>query len=191
MSESLKFSADDELNLAIRADLGQDKEIFSTILPDLQRQYAGLVCSIFRRNGGPESEVDDFKQEFWLRVFLHRKEYDPQLPLAPWIARLARNFAIDYKRKHRRWHAAASFDFDVVDEASGGVSDRMEVEELSALLRANVASLSDELRPAIELFLSDHPYKDIAERLGIPIGTVKSRIAAAKNRLSRTMRSAS
>ncbi len=153
------------------------------------------VFNFILRYVGLRETAEDLLQETFLRVIKGAEAYQRQAKFTTWLYTIARNLCVDQSRraKHRK---AQSLDaplnnsadsgtlLDVV--AAGGIaSDRQAVNhELQIRLHAALARLSEEQR---EVFLMreflDMPFKDIADIVGVPENTVKSRMRYALEKL--------
>lgn len=171
-------SAADTLLLAIGRD--QDRAAFV----DLFEQYAPRVKSYLMRLGAPASEADELAQEAFVSVWRKARLFDPgRASAATWIFRIARNLRIDALRRDR---TAGRFEPDLSD-----APEPAETPEAAALGRQRderigvaLASLPAEQLEVLRLsFFQDRPHGEIAEALGLPLGTVKSRIRLALARL--------
>jgi len=148
----------------------------SALGPLLDRWRAPLYGFLSRRSD--PADADDLFQETWLRVVRHRDRYDPQRRFSTWLFQIANNLCRDRGRRravrerHRRERA---------DEARRD-PERTRVPPLDRTLdvRRRVAALPDRLREVLVLrYFRDLPEKEIARIVGIPPGTVKSRLHAA------------
>jgi RNA polymerase sigma-70 factor (ECF subfamily) len=130
-------------------------------------------------------------------VFLKRRQYEAGRPVKPWLYAIATNQAIDALRRQNR-HPTLSLELATQNEADGdssgwisgleantpGALDLLTTEERRERIRASVEQLPDLLRPVLLLaYYQGLKYREIAEILGIPVGTVKSRLHAAIARL--------
>ncbi|MCX7806885.1 MAG: sigma-70 family RNA polymerase sigma factor, partial [Planctomycetota bacterium] len=109
--------------------------------------------------------------------------------VAKWIRTINRNIALHVLRR-KRIERKATQRLGAIKEASGGDGEaEREAEELRAAVIRAVDALPDSLRPVILLrHVEGLSYEQIAERLGIPLGTVKSRMARADSILQRKLR---
>jgi RNA polymerase sigma-70 factor (ECF subfamily) len=130
-------------------------------------------------------------------VHVKRESYEPGRPFRPWLYAIATNQAIDMLRRRRR-HAAVSLDNqpnDAADGTSGQLLELLEhrgpspldavsLDERRRRVRDAVERLPDFLKQVVLLaYFQGLPYRDVAEALNIPVGTVKSRLNSALHRL--------
>lgn len=143
------------------------------------RQYARALLNFFIRQGVSYGEGEDLVQETYLRLWRYRGEYRPTARLSTFLFLLARQVRIDALRHRVRRE---------VREKSWGEA-RPEVQQppvpgVRADVRWAVSQLTPALRDVIEFgVFQDLPYAEVAEILGIPVGTVKSRMSNALKKL--------
>ena len=145
------------------------------------RRFERNLLNFFWRQGVQYSEGEDLVQETYLRLWKYRREYKPTAKLSTFLFLLARQVRIDdLRRRMRREGREESWGRDAEESAmpaTGGVDAREDV-------RWALAKLSDPLREVVELgVFQDLPYAEVSEILGIPVGTVKSRMSNALKRL--------
>jgi RNA polymerase sigma-70 factor (ECF subfamily) len=171
-----------------------DREVFGLIVRRYERELFGYL----RRYLGDDDLADDVFQNTFVQVFLKIGQYEPGRPARPWLYAIATNQAIDAlrrkgRRADRRADAAAAPDedgevrplFELLPAADTGPPDHADRAEQRALVRAAVDRLPELLRQVVILaYFQGLKYKDVAEVLGIPVGTVKSRLHAALAKLT-------
>ncbi len=157
-----------------------DREAFAALF----RHFAPRVKAYLQRAGGEAEGIDDVLQEVFATIWRKAGLYDSRrASAAAWIFAIARNRRIDAFRRQRRP------DFDPEDPAFRPAppvegEEAVAVQQRTEAVRAALARLSDEQRTILHLsFYQGESYADIAVRLGIPIGTVKSRARLAFRRL--------
>jgi len=165
--------ADEEL---LRRCLAHDEEAW-TILVD---RYAGYIYAIATRGFGlAADQADEVLQETALSLVQHLPDYRGSGPLRAWIGTVAANAARQYLRRQKP--PAEPLEADVVDASQEAAIAR--AEEVSAV-RTALDHLSAECRAVLSQAFYDHRrYAEIAAALGIPEGTVASRIARCLARL--------
>ena len=147
---------------------------------DLVREAAKFeknLLNFFWRQGGQQSEGEDLVQETYLRLWKYRSEYKPTAKLSTFLFLLARQVRIDaLRRQTRREAREESWGREAASSEAPSVG-RVDARED---VRWALAKLSEPLRDVVELgVFQDLPYAEIAEILGIPVGTVKSRMSNA------------
>lgn len=143
------------------------------------RKFEKNLLNFFCRQGVSPFEGEDLVQETYLRLWNYRREYRPTAKLSTFLFVLARQVRIDaLRRQTRREGREERWGLEQPTTAAPqapGVRDDV---------RWALAQLSDPLREVVELgVFQDLPYAEIGEILGIPVGTVKSRMSNALKKL--------
>lgn len=162
---------------------------------DLTKTYTKRVYSICYRFTNSASEAEDLTQEVFLRIFRTLGSFRAgEGSFGVWLTRLTRNLLVDHYRrtKHERVTDALEDKLAVLEETTAqharteGLLARREAGEM---LQAALQKLSPELREAVILRdLEELEYREIAEALDIPEGTVKSRLNRGRAELGRILR---
>ena len=184
---------DSDEQLLVRLRDG-DRSVFGALVRRYERELYGYL----RRYLGDDDLADDVFQNTFVAVFLKVKQYEPGRPARPWLYAIATNQAIDALRKKnrradRRADALVAPDddgeprplFELVPSAEGAPPDHADRAEQRELVRAAVGRLPDILKQVVLLaYFQGMKYRDIADVLDIPVGTVKSRLHAALTKLT-------
>lgn len=164
---------------------------------DLIKVHTRRVYAICYRFTGSDHEAQDLTQEVFLRVFRSLKSFRAgEGSFAVWLSRLARNLLIDHYRrsKHDRVTDSIEAQLPMLEEkrAAGARTEGLLAgREASEALQAALQKLSPELREAVILRdLEELEYKEIAQVLNVPEGTVKSRLNRGRAELARVLRKA-
>lgn len=161
---------------------------------DLIKVHTRRVYAICYRFTGNDHEAQDLTQEVFLRIFRSLKSYRAgEGSFTVWMSRLARNLLIDHYRRSKLARATDSIENQLpllAETKSGSRADRLLAgREASELLRNALQKLSPELREAVILRdLEELEYKEIAQVLDVPEGTVKSRLNRGRAELGRVLR---
>jgi RNA polymerase sigma-70 factor, ECF subfamily len=163
---------------------------------ELVRLHTRRVYALCYRFTGSGSEAQDLTQEVFLRVFRTLRTFrSAEGSFATWLARVTRNLLIDHYRRTRQERVTDSIEeqLPMLEEAGGTASVRpdhaLAGREASEILQATLQKLSPDLREAVILRdLQEMEYREIADVLGIPEGTVKSRINRGRAELARLLR---
>jgi RNA polymerase sigma-70 factor (ECF subfamily) len=167
-----------------------------TAWEELVRLNTRKVYGLCYRFTGSGSEAQDLTQEVFLRVFRTVKTFrSTEGSFGTWLARVTRNLLIDHYRRTRQERVTDSIEeqLPMLEEAGAAASARPDQgvagREASEILQATLQKLSPDLREAVILRdLQELEYREIAEVLDIPEGTVKSRINRGRAELARLLR---
>jgi RNA polymerase sigma-70 factor, ECF subfamily len=148
----------------------------------LYRRYARPVFGLALRRLGDRGRAEDAVQETFASIWRAARSYKPERgPGAPWLYAVARNAITD------RGRARTETPAEIPDEPSGeaGPADQAEAGWTSWRIHRALEELNDNERSVIELaYWSGLSQSEIAEFLGVPLGTVKTRTRAALARLA-------
>ena len=162
---------------AIAAD--SDRDAFAQLFA----HFAPRRKAHFRARGVVEQQAEEITQEVMLRVWRRAGQFDPRRGSAStWIFSVARNCYIDLVRKERVFEPEA--DEAVVVDPEAPTDERIADGERMAALQAALARLPSEQGRVLEdAYLGGRSFPEIAERQGLPLGTVKTRARLAIERL--------
>lgn len=169
-------SMSDDLSLFARLSRG-DHAAFS----ELYDQHARMVYGIAKRVLGDGAQAEDVAQSVFLQLW-SRPEAFAGGNFAGWLARVARNKALDILRSSAVRTREPDMPTNLASEA--GLEDEVFSRDRASAVVGAVALLPAEQRTAIEqAYFGGLSYREVAERSGTPVGTVKSRIRAGLRRL--------
>ncbi len=174
-----------DLVAAIAGD--RDRQAFAKLF----EHFAPRVKSYLIRLGCPGGEAEELTQEALLAVWQKAATFDPrQSAVSTWLFTIARNKRIDAVRRTRRPELDPE-DPALVPPTPEQADEILQAAQSASRLRAAVAELPADQRQLLELaFFEDQSHSDIATRTGIPLGTVKSRIRLAMQRLRKAIEEA-
>ena len=169
----------------------------------LVRRHSDELFRFLARFTGNSATADDLVQEVFLQVYQSAGSFDPSRRFKPWLFTIAANKARDLLRSRRR-RPEVPLDAGVANEAPEGqtfldfLADESlpppgaaSLEEQRAFVRKVMSEMPQRLREVLILsYYHGFPYKQIAEILGIPLGTVKSRLHSAIECFGRSYRAA-
>lgn len=156
-----------------------------TALADVYAAYAPSVLAFLRRHVGP-NEAEDVLQKTFLDVWRHADRYDPEKRFSAWLYTIAHRRAIDTLRSRRYKVVDVDTVRDLVGEDGRETADRFAD---AADVRATLSRLSGVDREVLVLaYYEGLTQVEIAKRLGLPLGTVKSRVLRAMRRMAILMR---
>lgn len=158
-----------------------------------------LVVARFRRKvfdiaykfTGKHDEAEDLSQEIFLKVFKALDKFHRDADFGTWLSSVARNYCIDRYRASKREKEVVVEDalaYDLAPAASGNPYRTLEDKDRSSLVRRGLDQLPGKLREAVILRdLQGLSYQEMATRLALPEGTVKSRINRGREELARLL----
>lgn len=181
---SLRLTPQAASDLIVRMARDGDRQAFALLFGF----YFPRVKAYLLRSGAPSAAAEEIAQETMLRVWRKAGAFDPQTGAAStWIFVIARNLRIDRVRGER---APGELEPDPSEEPEApptGEAIAM-MKQRSDRVRAALAALSPEQAEIIRLFyFEERPHSEIARSLGLPLGTVKSRVRLAVERLRNTL----
>ena len=189
-STSVAWSQQTDEQLLLEHRLHRDRRAFE----ELVHRYERELYSYLRRYLSDATLAEDVFQATFLQLYLKADQFEEGRKVRPWLYTIATNQAIDAQRRNRR-HKMVSLDrrghhhetrddvgslLDLLTTKEPGASDNLEGEERRDWIRQAVGQLPDALREAVLLvYYQGLKYREAAEVLEIPVGTVKSRMHAA------------
>lgn len=182
--------ADEQLLLDYRVSGDQE------LLSELIRRYERELYSYLRRFLGDASLAEDAFQNTFMQVHTKSHLFDGKRRFRPWLYTIATNQAIDLQRRNKR-HQLASLDrpqksahaevgtlMNLLESDDLSPADKFDLRERMDWMRNAVAALPDQLAAAIGLvYFRGMKYREAAEELAVPVGTVKSRLHSAVQQL--------
>jgi RNA polymerase sigma-70 factor (ECF subfamily) len=162
---------------------------------EMVRSYTRKVYAVCYRFTGKDSEAQDLTQEVFLRVFKTLRTFrSGEGSFTVWLNRLTRNLLIDHYRRNKLERSTDSIEEQLPRlEESGNLASRSDSmlagREASELLQSALQKLSPDLRETVILRdIEELEYKEIAEILNVPEGTVKSRLNRGRAELGKILR---
>jgi RNA polymerase sigma-70 factor (ECF subfamily) len=173
-------TAADHSALIAAVAAARDRAAFAALFA----HFAPRVKTFMLRAGANAAQAEELAQETLLTVWRKADRFDPaRATAAAWIFTVARNLRIDRLRREWRDTAGDGEIPEIADETEAP-DIRLSGDQRDARVRAAMTRLSAEQARVIELsFFQDMPHAEIARALGLPLGTVKSRIRLAMTRL--------
>jgi len=153
--------------------------------------YAKKVFNMAYQFAGTMPEAEDLTQEIFLKLHGQLSKYDASKNFTAWFLTLAKNTLIDEYRR-TKWEKRQRDDYDERLHAASDADDperALAREESRRLLWAGLNALPSDMRMAVILKeIQGKKYEEVADILGLPVGTVKSRINRARLQLARILR---
>ena len=171
----------------------RDMDAFGKVVDAYQSRVFGFV----RRMVKDAEDAADISQEVFIRAYQSFERFDGRSSLRTWLFRIAYNLCVDRSRRVKRAPAIASVDgafcqdepIEFADLRTGPVETLLD-DELATAVEQGIASMSDKLRTVLLLHdREDLSYEEIARTVGVPVGTVKSRLFLARSHLQSVVKS--
>lgn len=167
----------------VRAVLGGDRQAFGELVSRYQRMIAGVAW----RYGVRQEEVEDLVGEVLMKVFCNLHQYRPEHAFSTWLYRLAANHVLDHGRRKRRERARAEMPADLEDPAPGP-GQCFEAREQAGRVRHALGLVAPRYREAMFLvYVEGCKVEEAARTLGLPPGTIKSRLLRGRRALKRIL----
>ena len=189
MAANLLPSEPPPIDALIERCLAGDQNAWDQIV----RQHWRKVFNVAYKFVGTHDQAEDLTQDIFLKIFRSLNTFDRRANFLTWLISVSRNLCIDHYRSVRK--ERQTIDREVTSEQLSPVSRTasplatLEQRDLAALLRQALQGLPASLRTAVLLRdIQELSYQEIAERLGLPEGTVKSRINRGRKELARQVR---
>ncbi|HEV7758237.1 MAG TPA: sigma-70 family RNA polymerase sigma factor [Acidimicrobiales bacterium] len=173
----LRRSAPLERELARRfaaGDVGALREVYD--------RYAGAVLTVALQRLGQRQLAEEAVQDTFVKAWRAADRFDADRELSPWLYEIARRAAADIARRERRRPATTVLRPDLAADGACSLDAAWEAWQVRCALRDLPADERELVRLTHYVGLSQ---SQIAERLGLPLGTVKSRLHRAHHRLAR------
>ena len=168
---------------------------------EIVRTYNRRIYNVcYRFTGSPDS-AEDLSQEVFIKMYRTLDSYAPEKgAFTTWIMTMTRNLLVDHYRKAKQDRVTDSLDAgitededavplsDRIEDSAPSADDRIQRRETQEMVQKAIQKLSPELREAVILRdIQDMDYKEIAQALKVPEGTVKSRINRGRMELAKVL----
>jgi len=151
----------------------------------LYQKYYGRMLGIGMRYTANRAEAEDILNRAFLKVFNAIVQYKPTGTLSGWIAKIVFNTAIDYVRRHTKYHAVMDFQQEKEVNISAAAIDQLYAEDLYQAIQ----KLPGTSRTVFSLYVIDgYKHREIAEMLNINSNTSKWHLANAKKFLQEALK---
>lgn len=161
-------------------------------LTDLFDVYSPKLKGWLMARGAADATAEDMVQDVMLKVWTGAHMFDPtKASFATWVYRMTRNRWIDYQRKHGRMDVRdPELMKTIADEEVPSAEADYVVEQENMWLREEIEKLNPSQRMAIQMaYMEFKTHKEISQEMGLPLGTVKTRIRSAMQTLKANMAS--
>ena len=176
--------------------VAEDRELVGLVLQGddtafeyLFNRYRDAIHRLFVQRLGGTNDADDLLQETFIKVFMNLSRYDSAYTFGQWLYVIARNTFIDYVRRRRDSIPIDQLTLGIASASSGGtVTPEQSVINQQQRMRIehHLSRMTPRYRELIELrFFREFSYDEIANKLSLPLGTVKTQIHRAREQLCR------
>jgi RNA polymerase sigma-70 factor (ECF subfamily) len=179
-------SSGDAVESLIQRCLGGDQNAWELIV----HQYWRKVFNIAYKFVGKHDEAEDLTQDIFIKIFKSLSTFDRRANFQTWLISVSRNLCIDHYRSVRKERETIDRQVDPNEltpaSTDPGPMAALEQRDRVTLLRQALGQLPDTLRTAVLMRdIQEMSYQEIADKLGLPEGTVKSRINRGRTELAR------
>jgi RNA polymerase sigma-70 factor (ECF subfamily) len=183
--QASRATQDPEVGLMLRVQR-DDQQAFAELID----RYWPQVFGRFYRRLGDRQEAEDLAQDVFLRLYRHRKRYQPRAKFATWIFHIAQNVLRNALRSRRR-HPAVGLESHeggrgecLLADRCEAPSDPMERREMADMVRSAVSGLGARQRTAVELHqFQDWTYAQVAAKMDMSPKAAKSLLYRARSQL--------
>lgn len=172
-------------DIALKIQQG-NREIFGILV----ERYEKKLLRYGRKFLSRQEDIEDIVQDVFVSAYQNIQSFDHTLSFSPWIYRIAHNAYVNALRKHER--GPLLIDFDTLF-SHPVYEDPAQSERQQQDMRADIEKGLERLRPKyrevlVLHYFEDMAYKEIADVLGVPVGTVGIRLKRAKEALKETLK---
>lgn len=147
---------------------------------ELYQQFYAYGMSVTIRYADNEDEAIQILNDGFMKVFTHIKKFDLDKPFKPWFRQIVVNTAINHVRKQKKFKREVQMDEAINISTGEDILSKISYHELMAM----VQSLTTAYRTAFNMYVIDgFKHEEIAEALGISVGTSKSNLSKARSKL--------
>jgi RNA polymerase sigma-70 factor (ECF subfamily) len=165
-----------------------DKQAFGALM----ERYRGSIVAFLQKRTNNLNLVEDITQITFEKAFEKIATYSPQYRFSTWLHCIARNTCIDFERKN---HNRTTVSIETISQDELQTQQLEQSPEETAIAAQDIAFVNlllSRLKPQYQTIIQmrytqEYSYKEIADRLGIPIGTVKTHLSRAKEQLVNNM----
>lgn len=155
----------------------------------LFNRYGDAMRRLFLQRSTSPEDTDDLLQETFIKVYVNLHRYSPEYTFGQWVYTIARNTHIDFERRRQEDISIdAKFSAPVVASTPSPEESLINLQQRSQIERC-IGQLPEQYRRLFTMrFLEDFSYEEIADKLQLPMGTVKTQIHRARERMCQFIR---
>lgn len=160
-----------------------DKEAFSIIM----KRYKSPIFFMLIKMVQNPTDAEDLTMEIFSKAYFNLSRFVPRYKFSTWLFRIATNHGLDFLRlKHHRPNNFVEYDLKQVSH-SFTPEEILLYKEQTEIIWENVNKLTPPLKEMTILYLNGWKYREIAERLNLPLGTVQSYLQRSRNKIKQQL----
>lgn len=154
----------------------------------LFNRYSEAIRRLLLHRSASVEDTEDLLQETFIKVYINLQRYSDNYTFGQWIYTIARNTHIDFERR-RQEDLSIDDKFSAPMACTPSPEDNLINIQQRSQIEAYIGCLPQQYRQLFTMrFLEDYSYEEIAEKLNLPMGTVKTQIHRARERMCRLIR---
>lgn len=155
----------------------------------LFNRYSEAIKRLLLHRSASVEDTEDILQETFIKVYVNLQRYNTDYTFGQWIYTIARNTHIDFERR-RQDDLSIDEKFSAPAASTPSPEDNLINSQQRSQIEDYIHRLPEQYRTLFTMrFLEDYSYEEIAEKLSLPMGTVKTQIHRARERMCRLIRS--
>lgn len=185
LNENLSDRAKEDMELVTKARSG-DQHAYSVLMG----RYKDSINYMLLKMVHNRDDADDLTIEAFGKAFLHLEKYTPDFAFSTWLFKIALNNAIDFIRK-KKLHTlslddendeSSKYAFSKIKTSALDPEESIIKDQRAGLMRTILDELNPKYKTLIEMrYFEELSYEEIAEKLNMPLGTVKAQLFRARN----------
>lgn len=157
-----------------------DKKAFELLL----NKYADLLFGVSMKLVKDRSRAEDMTQETWMKVINKASQYSPYGSVKSWILQINRNLILDYFRDQKKWKDSEQIEDHEISDEAADITQLIESDEMQKQFQKLFSELDEREKMVLTLVIVEElSYSEIAQKLSLSVGAVKTIVFRAKNEL--------
>lgn len=157
-----------------------DSKAFESLLA----KYEDLVFGLSMKLVKDRSKAEDMTQETWMKVIKNAAKYSPIGSVKSWILQINRNLIMDHFREQKKWKDSDDIEDHEISDDSLDVSENIDSDEKQKSFQVAFANLDERQKIVLTMVIVEElSYSEIAQKLGLSVGAIKTIVFRAKNEL--------
>ncbi|MCQ2585766.1 MAG: RNA polymerase sigma factor [Treponema sp.] len=161
----------------VKESISGNSSAFSTLMYLYKKRVEGIAKRFFTN----QSDIDDFVQEVFIKVYKSLETYKGQSKFSTWLTRIAFNTGINFKTRTKETESLLTEDTEMLSSSDDSPEEKVIKNITQAAIKTAISELPEKYSRCVEMhFFLDMSYEDISETTGIPVNTIKTHIFNAK-----------